>query len=208
MYKLYISCLQWIQIAPLFAVRTELLGDLLRQRPSETDGVENVVIVDNIPKVDPSRQEKLKTVIHKLFSTCGDITNVFYPVDDDGNTKGYCFLEYKNAENAEEAVRSLNNHRLDRKFTFAVNLFTDFQKYEHIPEEWTPPVPAPYKVQNDLYTFLTEPDAYDQYCVVAEAPTGVQVQLWQNTLPEPTTLESREVCIVAYCDSFCFHGLI
>lgn len=176
-----------------------MLGDLLRQRPSETDGVENVVIVDNIPKVDPSRQEKLKTVIHKLFSTCGEITNVFYPVDEEGNTKGYCFLEYKNAENAEEAVKSLNNHRLDRKFTFAVNLFTDFQKYDHIPEKWTPPTPQPYKVQNDLYTFLTEPDAYDQFCVAAEGPqNGVQVQFWQNTLPEPTILETREVCICTF----------
>lgn len=173
---------------------SELLGDVLKQRPSETDGVENVVIVDNIPKVDPTRQEKLKTVIHKLFSTCGEITNVFYPVDEEGNTKGYCFLEYKNAENAEEAVKSLNNHRLDRKFTFAVNLFTDFQKYEHIPENWTPPTSQPYKVQNDLYTFLTEPDAYDQFCVAAEGPqAGVHVQFWQNTLPEPTLLESREV---------------
>lgn len=107
---------------------TELLGDILKQRPCETDGVESVVIVDNIPKVDATRQEKLKTVIHKLFSTCGEITNVFYPVDEEGNTKGYCFLEYKNAENAEEAVKTLNNHRLDRRYTFAVNLFTDFQK--------------------------------------------------------------------------------
>lgn len=178
----------------MFDLFLELLGDLLRQRPSETDGVENVVIVDNIPKVDPSRQEKLKTVVHKLFSSCGEITNVFYPLDEEGNTKGYCFLEYKNAESAEEAVKSLNNHRLDRKFTFAVNLFTDFQKYEHIPENWTPPTPQPYKEQSDLYTFLTEPDAYDQYCVAAELPqAGVQVQFWQNTLPEPTLLETREV---------------
>lgn len=114
-------------------VIAELLGDLLRQRPCETDGVESVVIVDNIPKVDPSRQEKLKTVIQKLFSTCGEIVNDFYPLDEEGNTRGYCFLEYKSPENAEEAVKSLNNHRLDRKFTFAVNLFTDFQKWVVMP---------------------------------------------------------------------------
>lgn len=107
---------------------TELLGDLLKQRPCETDGVESVVIVDNIPKVDPSRVEKLKTVINKLFQACGELTNTYYPVDEEGNTKGYCFLEFKNSENADEAVKTMHNHRLDRKFTFAVNLFTDFQK--------------------------------------------------------------------------------
>lgn len=210
----------------LILINTELLGDLLRQRPCETDGVESVVIVDNIPKVDPLRQEKLKTVIQKLFSTCGEIVNDFYPLDDEGNTKGYCFLEYKNPENAEEAVKNLNNHRLDRKFTFSVNLFTDFQKwvwfniwmnsalaicicdnlselalspiyrfrYEHTPENWTVPTPQPYKVQNDLHTYLTEPDAYDQFCVAAEtSPNCVQVQFWQNTVPEPTSLETRDV---------------
>lgn len=171
----------------------ELLGDLLKQKPCETDGVESVVVVDNIPKVEPSRQEKLKTVIDKLFSTFGEIVNVFYPLDEEGNTKGYAFLEYKNSANAEEAVKTLNNHRLDKSHTFAVNLFTDFQKYENIPEKWEPPTPQPYKVQDDLYTFLTEPDAYDQYCVVAESgQNAVQVQFWQNTLPEPTDLETRE----------------
>lgn len=86
------------------------------------------MVVDNIPKVGPSRQEKLKTVIEKLFSTFGEIVNVFYPLDEEQNTKGYAFLEYKNSQNAEEAVKALNNHRLDKSHTFAVNLFTDFQK--------------------------------------------------------------------------------
>lgn len=171
----------------------ELLGDLIRQRPCETDGMENVVVVDNIPKVAPARQEKLKTVIDKLFSTFGDIVNTYYPLDEDENTRGFAFLEYKNPESAEAAQKSMNNHRLDKSYTFAVNLFTDFVKFENVPEEWEPPTPQPYKVQNDLYNFLVEPDAYDQYCVAAEtAPNSVQVQFWQNTLPEPTDLESRE----------------
>lgn len=107
---------------------TDLLGDLLKQKPCETDGVENVVVVDNIPKVGPTRQDKLKTVIFKLFSTFGEIVSSFYPLDEEQNTKGYAFLEYKSSEKAEEAVKALNNHRLDKSHTFAVNLFTDFKK--------------------------------------------------------------------------------
>uniref|UniRef100_U5EXZ0 Eukaryotic translation initiation factor 3 subunit B n=1 Tax=Corethrella appendiculata TaxID=1370023 RepID=U5EXZ0_9DIPT len=171
----------------------ELVGDLLKQKPCETDGVENVIIVDNIPKVGPSRQEKLKIVIEKLFSSVGPIVNVYYPKDEEGNTKGYVFLEYKNSENAEEAVKSLNGHRLDKSHTFQVNLFSDFQKYENIPKDWDPPTSQPFKIQNDLYTFLTEPDAQDQYCVVAStAPQAVQVQFWQNAQPEPVELLTRE----------------
>lgn len=171
----------------------ELFGDLLKQKPCETDGVENVVVVDNIPKVATARQEKLKTVLEKLFLAYGEIVNVFFPVDEEGITKGYAFLEYKNSENAEQAVKNLHNHRLDKSHMFAVNLFTDFQKYENIPIEWETPQPQPYKVQPDLYSFLTEPDACDQYCVAAEtAPNSVQVQFWQNTLPEPNELETRD----------------
>ena len=41
---------------------------------------------------------------------------------------------------------------------------------------------------------MTEPDAYDQFCVAAEvAQNSVQVQFWQNTLPDATELESRDV---------------
>lgn len=163
--------------------------------------------MDNIPKVAPTRQEKLRTVIEKLFSAIGPINREFYPVDDEGNTKGYAFLEYSNQANAEEAVRALNNHRLDKAHTFQVNLFTDFQKYEHIPEQWEVPQPQPYRVQNDLYSFWTEPDAYDQYCVAAEtAPNAIQVQFWQNTLPEPNDLETRDVSIEY--TFWCFDHLI
>lgn len=165
----------------------------MRQKPSETDSVDSVVVVDNIPKVGTARQEKLKNVIEKLFSAFGDIVNVYYPVDEEQNTKGFAFLEYKNSENAEAAVKSLNNHRLDKQHTFAVNLFTDFAKYENIPKEWKPPTPQPYKVQTDLYNFLLDQDAFDQYCVAAEtSPNCVQVQFWQNTLPDPTDIETRE----------------
>ncbi|XP_037715892.1 eukaryotic translation initiation factor 3 subunit B [Drosophila subpulchrella] len=171
----------------------DLLGDMLAQRPSEADGVESVVVVDNIPKVEPVRLEKLKSVINKLFSHCGDIVNVVYPVDEEGKTKGYAFMEYKQASQAEEAVKKLNNHRLDKNHTFAVNLFTDFQKYENIPEKWEPPTVQTFKVQSDLYNFINDPDAYDQYCVAAEtAPNCVQVGFWQNVLPEPFELETRE----------------
>jgi translation initiation factor 3 subunit B len=68
----------------------ELLGDLLREKPQEADGIDSVVVVDNVPQVGPERLEKLKNVIHKIFSKFGKITNEFYPTVDgpEGLTKG------------------------------------------------------------------------------------------------------------------------
>lgn len=177
----------------LYFFFAELLGDLLRKKPCETDGVESVIIVDNIPKVAPNREEKLKSVIDKLFRTCGEIVNDFYPKDKEGNTKGYCFLEYKNPTNAEEAVKLFNHHRLDKNHTFEVNLFTDFKKYSNIPDDWEPPTPQTYEPQHDLYSFMTEPDAYDQYCVTVDCGNISQVQFWQNTQPEPLELMKKDV---------------
>lgn len=171
----------------------ELLGDFLKQKPCESDGVENVVVVDNIPVVGAARFPKLKGILEKIFKNAGTIVNVHYPKDEEDNTKGYAFIEYKNQESAEEAVKALNNYRLDKHYTLLVNRFSDFQKYSDIPKEWSPPEPQPYKVQNDLYNFLVEPEAQDQFCVVSETvPGSVQVQFCQNTQPEPTELLKRE----------------
>ncbi len=65
----------------------ELLGDVLKDKPQETDGIDSVIVVDNVPQVGPERLEKLKNVIQKIFSKFGKITNEFYP-DADGKTKG------------------------------------------------------------------------------------------------------------------------
>ncbi len=45
-----------------------LMPDLLRQRPKESDGVDNVILVDGIPAVGAERLEKLKSVLRKIFS--------------------------------------------------------------------------------------------------------------------------------------------
>ena len=49
-----------------------LMPDLLRQRPKESDGVDNVILVDGIPAVGAERLEKLKSVLRKIFSKASD----------------------------------------------------------------------------------------------------------------------------------------
>ena len=57
----------------------------------------------------------------------------------------YIFLEYSNPHEANEAVKATNGYKLDKSHTFIVNLFSDFDKYANVPDEWEPPTPAPYK---------------------------------------------------------------
>lgn len=90
----------------------------------------------------------------------------------------------------------MSNLKIDKLHTFKVNLFTDFQKYENIPEDWQPSSPKPYIAPKDLHHYLLEPDAYDQYCVLAGTNSSLVVQIWQNSAPEPTLLEERPVSLI------------
>ncbi len=69
-----------------------MLGDLLRKRPSESDGVDNIIVVDGIPKVEASRLSKLQTVISNFFTSCGPVVRDHFPTDEKGATKGYADL--------------------------------------------------------------------------------------------------------------------
>ena len=66
----------------------DLMGDLIRQMPKETDGVESIVVVDGVPQVGSDRKDKLQTVLRKLFLKSGTVTNEYYPSTSDGSTKG------------------------------------------------------------------------------------------------------------------------
>ena len=98
------------------------------ERPREYEGLSNIIIVDNIPKVDQSKLEKLKGALAKVFSIYGKYRNEYYPMNEQGITKGYAFFEYDNEQSAQDAVKLANGHRLDTRHTFAVNLMSDFDK--------------------------------------------------------------------------------
>lgn len=168
----------------------ELMGDVLKTRPRATDGVDSVIVVDGVPSVGTDRLEKLKNVIRKAFSKFGKLTNEHYPLDEEGKTKGYIFLEFANSTSAEQAVLSMNNYKLDRSHTFLVNLFSDFEKFENISEDWEEPVPRPVEDKGNQSDWLLDPDSIDQYSVIHDG--GNRVSVFSNTLPEPTTVQSRE----------------
>jgi translation initiation factor 3 subunit B len=66
-----------------------LLPHLYCKKPREQEGYDSVIVVDNIPVVGADRIKKLKTVLTKIFSEYGKfVGEPFYPVDENGSTKG------------------------------------------------------------------------------------------------------------------------
>jgi len=169
-----------------------LMADLIRQKPKESDGMDSVIVVDGIPSVSSERLDKLKGVVRKIYGKVATVINEHYPVNEKGETKGYCFLEFPSHGDAVEAVKTTQNYKLDKSHTFLVNLFSDFEKYENIPEEWEPPVEEPFVDQGSRKSHLLEPDACDQYALVYKG--GEEVAVHQNSVRgagDPKELQVR-----------------
>jgi len=167
----------------------ELMPEIMRTKPKESDGVDSVIVVDGVPCVGADRVEKLKNVIRKTFGKFGKLVNEHYPVDDEGKTKGYIFLEFATPENAESAVAMMHNYKLDKVHTFLVNLFSDFEKFENISEEWEEPTPQEYVDQGNLRAWLLEPDAADQFSVIHNG--GEFVSVYSNSFPDASEVQTR-----------------
>eukprot|EP00794_Sanderia_malayensis_P008994 gene8994-9955_t len=166
----------------------ELLGDVLKERPKKSDGLDSIVIVDNVPVVGPERLEKLKNVIKKIFSKFGKIVSEYYP-EENGSTKGYIFLEFSNPEDAAQAVKMASGYQLDKKHIFDVNAFADFTLCNTTPETWTPPDKLPYVDQGNLKSWLLEKDCNDQFCIIYSG--GQQVAVYKNKRNGPEVLKER-----------------
>lgn len=91
------------------------------------------LFVGNLP-YDASEDE-----IRAHFSTAGDVLNVFVPLDrETGRKRGFAFVEYNNANEAQEAIRLFNSQPFKGR-ALAVN--------EARAKESRPPGagPAPYR---------------------------------------------------------------
>jgi len=174
----------------------ELMPEIMRTKPKESDGVDSVIVVDGVPCVGADRVEKLKNVIRKTFGKFGKLVNEHYPVDDEGKTKGYIFLEFATPENAESAVAMMHNYKLDKVHTFLVNLFSDFEKFENISEEWEEPTPQEYVDQGNLRAWLLEPDAADQFSVIHNG--GEVVSVYSNSFPDASEVQTRKYWTETY----------
>ena len=67
----------------------------------------NVVVVDNVPKTEMKRYEKLYAVIRKIFTAYGNIIDdgLYIPVEGDPQmTCGYAFIEVRQREKRESSA--------------------------------------------------------------------------------------------------------
>jgi translation initiation factor 3 subunit B len=173
----------------------DLVGDVLDQKPKESDSTDTVIIVDNIPVVGPDRLDKLKNIIRKVFSKFGNVVNEYYP-EADGKTKGFTFLEFSHASDAANAIKTANGYKLDKSHTFLVNSFADFEKYKNVSDDWVAPEARVFNDVGNLWSWTLEPDSNDQYCVIHAG--GEKVHILQNNATAPSLIQRRDMWTDTY----------
>lgn len=164
--------------------------------PGELIELDNVIVVDNVPRVPFEKEEKLKGVLRKTFMTISAVKEggIHLPRGPDPNnpgatlTHGYAFIEFETAKDAQLAVKNGDGFRLDKTHVFACNLFSDIEKYSSIPEEFKAPEIEAYQQREHLRSWLLDPMARDQFIVRHGDESAVY---YSSRTDEPEKVYSR-----------------
>lgn len=137
--------------------------------PRPPAGIENIVIVDNVPAVPAAKVDKLKNVIKKVLSAVGQVVRIELPMDPETEKScGYCFIEFATKEQAMEAKVSCDGYKLDKKHMFVINNMSDFDKYVNTPDSWAEPDDNVFDERENLQWWLMFAHCQDQFVVRAD----------------------------------------
>eukprot|EP00842_Homolaphlyctis_polyrhiza_P003378 jgi/Hompol1/4040/HPOL_003462-RA len=158
----------------------------------EPSGFANVVVVDNVPIVDESKEAKLVSVILKLFKNVGTVREGGIRLPKDaatGMSKGFMFIEFETAEQADLAIHQVNGYKLDKTHTLMLTKFDNIESYTKIPDEFVAPAAEEFVPKEHLKSWLTDRRARDQWVMFKGNEVGVY---WNNKSEKPDLATLRE----------------
>ncbi|KIM25506.1 hypothetical protein M408DRAFT_331075 [Serendipita vermifera MAFF 305830] len=83
--------------------------------------------------------------------------------DKAGKSKGFAFIEFNTAEEADRARHTMDKHPFDAKHRFSVNTLTEIDSYIDMDEKFVEPEPEEFKTKEHLRAWLADPQGRDQY---------------------------------------------
>lgn len=154
---------------------------------------DNILIIDNLPKIDSSKEEKLMSVLKKnLFVPVGAVAKeggCLMPRDSEtGMSRGYVFIEFQNAEIAGAVSKIANGYRLDKSHVLSAIKFADFDRLKELPEELVEPEIEPFAEKEFLKSWLLDARARDQFVTCSGNQTNV---FYNNRDAAPEQVFSR-----------------
>ncbi|ODV79456.1 translation initiation factor eIF3 subunit [Suhomyces tanzawaensis NRRL Y-17324] len=165
-------------------------------------GLDNFVVVDGAPIAPEAKASLLTNFIRKKLSTVGEIVEgeegIHMPIEN-GQTKGFLFVQYTTAELADAAVKQLNGKPLDKSHNLKINKLADIEKYcteGNVANEFQEPELPPFKSHGYLKSWLQDDAGRDQIALHFSETVGVY---WnkKNNDPEPV-IEPRKAFTSKY----------
>ncbi|KAI8084466.1 WD40-repeat-containing domain protein [Halteromyces radiatus] len=163
---------------------------------TQEDDFNTIVVVDGAPIVDEAKEEKLLTVLKKLFTKgAGDIKDggIWMPMspNDAGKmeSKGYLFIDFETAESAYAAVKNLDGHKMSKSHQLSVNKFTDVEKYTKMSDEYVEPTIEEYSPKEHIKSWLADEQARDQFVMYRGDDVSI---FWNRKSDEPEHVHTRQ----------------
>jgi translation initiation factor 3 subunit B len=185
--------------------------DLDVKYPPLDENFATSVIITNLPKVPEAKIEKLSKVVLKLVSkigplqaTEGGFQGYLMPLDDSGNTLGFCFVEYETLDSAKACVDVLNDYKLDKNHSLTVTMYSRTKQLQTIDTtSFQEPTIIPFVEKPNAASWLEDENQRDQFVIRYAKETAV---LWFDGRNDPAVdyNGSREKeAGVAWCDYYC-----
>lgn len=126
----------------------------------------NIIVVDGLPRVEESKEQKLNNFIKQFFTKIdngGKIVDVFMPIENK-STVGYGFIEYENKEGAEMALKAKDDKALDAKHKLKILRYSEFESTLAISDEYKAPSEGEYKRESKNFSsWLLDDFGRDQF---------------------------------------------
>lgn len=178
--------------------------------PDLDESMDAAIVVSNLPKVPAAKVEKLTKVVMKLLSRIGnlheteDFGGFLMPTDEEGNTLGFCFVEYDSPESALKAVEVLQGYSFDKNHTLHVTQYPRAKELATLESaEFKEPDLPPFQEKPNALEWLEDPNQRDAFVVRHGKETIVR---WFDAQTEPTIDYdgSREKeAGVQWCEYYC-----
>jgi len=137
--------------------------DEFEYTPLQT-GFESVIAVDNLPVVSEEKYPKLLSVVSKIYGQVGHIVELDIPKDEQTKmTLGFAFVEFSTPQEAKEAIQRTNGYKLDKSHVFTVHLYTEFQRFRSVTDEYQSPSVKEFKEPENLREHLMDTRGLAQF---------------------------------------------